>query len=213
MSAVNRGLRQASKQVRLSQRVSNLSCTRSSAGLQSAFRLQNSSSTSTSALPNTRTSSFSTMASLQSAAPGVTPMPAHHKGYDPEITDIADYVLNKNIDSDLAVSLLSPLPPLPAIRLKKPQSQKSHEMKLAIHRTKYPKMHNTNMLTTNVYSSTLPDGSSLTLSAAVLRASASRSAPSSLVLPSQAPLSPTAPRSPVPPTSSTPSMPPSTLAP
>ena len=105
MSAVNRGLRQASKQVRLSQRaVSNLSSTRSAAGLQSAFRLQNSSSTSTSALPNTRTSSFSTMASLQSAAPGTTPMPAHHKGYDKEITDIADYVLNKNIDSDLAVS-------------------------------------------------------------------------------------------------------------
>ena len=105
MSAVNRGLRQASKQVRLSQRVSNLS-TRSAAGLQSAFRLQNSSSTSTSALPNTRTSSFSTMASLQSAAPGVTPMPAHHKGYDQEITDIADYVLNKNIDSELAVSFI-----------------------------------------------------------------------------------------------------------
>ena len=123
MSAVNRGLRQASKQVRLSQRVSNLSCPRS-AGLQSAFRLQNSSSTSTSALPNTRTSSFSTMASLQSAAPGVTPSPAAHKGYDPEITDIADYVLNTNIDSELAVSSV-PCPSSYFKKKKKPSISRS----------------------------------------------------------------------------------------
>lgn len=44
-----------------------------------------------------------------------TPMPAQHKGYDPEIEDIAKYV-TKPIDSDLAVSppprlLLSMVPP------------------------------------------------------------------------------------------------------
>jgi hypothetical protein len=43
------------------------------------------------------------MASLQSAA-AASPSPASHKGYDPEIKDIADYVHNKPIDSELAVS-------------------------------------------------------------------------------------------------------------
>lgn len=44
------------------------------------------------------------MASLQSAAQ-TAPMPSEHKGYDPEIADIANYVHNQPIDSDLAVSL------------------------------------------------------------------------------------------------------------
>jgi 2-methylcitrate dehydratase len=44
------------------------------------------------------------MASLQSAA-AATPSPSESKGYDPEITDIANYVHNKPIDSELAVSL------------------------------------------------------------------------------------------------------------
>ena len=44
------------------------------------------------------------MASLQSAA-AATPSPSESKGYDPEIKDIADYVHNKPIDSELAVSL------------------------------------------------------------------------------------------------------------
>ncbi|KAL2841437.1 MmgE/PrpD family-domain-containing protein [Aspergillus pseudoustus] len=49
------------------------------------------------ALP--RVSQFSTMASLQSAAP----IPAAaQKGYDPEIKDMADYIHNYNVDSDLA---------------------------------------------------------------------------------------------------------------
>ncbi|KAL3448477.1 MmgE/PrpD family-domain-containing protein [Aspergillus insuetus] len=46
-----------------------------------------------------RVSRFSTMASLQSAAP----IPAAaQKGYDPEIKDMADYIHNYNVDSDLA---------------------------------------------------------------------------------------------------------------
>lgn len=63
------------------------------------------------------------MASLQS---GVTPSPTAHKGYDPEITDIADYVLNKNIDSELAVSFSSV--PSGQFVSKSPQSQRSYEM-------------------------------------------------------------------------------------
>lgn len=47
------------------------------------------------------------MASLQSNAP-VTP--SEGRGYDPEIKDIADYIHNKPIDSDLAVSLPPCLP-------------------------------------------------------------------------------------------------------
>lgn len=46
------------------------------------------------------------MASLQSSG---TPMPQEGRGYDPEITDIADYVHNKTVDSELAVSLPFPL--------------------------------------------------------------------------------------------------------
>ncbi|OJJ04782.1 hypothetical protein ASPVEDRAFT_137162 [Aspergillus versicolor CBS 583.65] len=49
------------------------------------------------ALP--RVSRFSTMASLQSAAP--IP-PAAEKAYDPEIKDMADYIHNYKVDSDLA---------------------------------------------------------------------------------------------------------------
>jgi hypothetical protein len=43
------------------------------------------------------------MASLQSAS-AAAPSPSAGQGYDPEITDIANYVHNKKIDSDLAVS-------------------------------------------------------------------------------------------------------------
>lgn len=42
------------------------------------------------------------MSSLKSGGPV---MPSEHRGYDPEVTDIASYVHNKPIDSDLAVSL------------------------------------------------------------------------------------------------------------
>jgi len=42
------------------------------------------------------------MASLQSAASATA---SESRAYDPEISDIADYVHNKPINSDLAVSL------------------------------------------------------------------------------------------------------------
>lgn len=48
------------------------------------------------------------MASLQSAH---APAPAGNKAYDPEITDIANYVHNQKIDSDLAVSSRSRIAP------------------------------------------------------------------------------------------------------
>lgn len=94
MSAVHRGIRQASRTLQ-----------RSSLCRTSALRPLSSSSWSaprTAALRQTR-NNFSTMASLQSAA-AATPSPSESKGYDPEITDIANYVHNKPIDSDLAVS-------------------------------------------------------------------------------------------------------------
>lgn len=50
------------------------------------------------------------MASLQSSG---TPMPQEGRGYDPEITDIADYVHNKPVDSELAVSPSSSRLPRP----------------------------------------------------------------------------------------------------
>lgn len=42
------------------------------------------------------------MSALQSSAPAT---PAEGRSYDPEINDIADYIHNKPIDSELAVSL------------------------------------------------------------------------------------------------------------
>ncbi|KAL4917665.1 MmgE/PrpD family-domain-containing protein [Aspergillus aurantiobrunneus] len=54
-------------------------------------------SSSSPAVP--RVSRFSTMASLQSAAPAPA---AAQKGYDPEIKDMADYIHNYKVDSDLA---------------------------------------------------------------------------------------------------------------
>lgn len=47
-----------------------------------------------------RTSQFSTMAARQSAAPSVQ----GDKSYDPEIKDMATYIHDYNVDSDLAVS-------------------------------------------------------------------------------------------------------------
>ncbi len=96
MSAVNRGLRQATKSVRL-HHVSQ----------RSAFRplsntLKSAAAPLSIAATHTR-SNFSTMASLQSASVA-TPSPSAHTGYDPEIKDIANYVHNQAVDSDLAVS-------------------------------------------------------------------------------------------------------------
>lgn len=49
------------------------------------------------------------MAALQAAGPG--PAAAELREYDPEISDIADYVHNKPVNSDLAVSFAWPLAP------------------------------------------------------------------------------------------------------
>ena len=110
MSAVNRGLRQATRTLRLhNHRVCQPSALRP---LSSS--LKNAAAPVSFAATHAR-SSFSTMASLQSAA-AATPSPSAHTGYDPEIKDIADYVHNKPIDSELAVSgesnFYPPLSPL-----------------------------------------------------------------------------------------------------
>lgn len=57
----------------------------------------------------TNSSSFHTMASLQSAA-AAPPRPAEHTGYDPEIKDIANYIHNYSVNSDLAVGCSRPCP-------------------------------------------------------------------------------------------------------
>ncbi|GAB1312266.1 ATP-binding cassette transporter CGR1 [Madurella fahalii] len=95
MSAANRGLRQASRALRLQPRFSPRSALRPlGSSLKNAV-----SPLSVSAVPVR--SSFSTMASLQSVA-AAAPSPSTGKGYDPEIKDIADYIHNKKIDSELA---------------------------------------------------------------------------------------------------------------
>lgn len=65
----------------------------------SGFSAQRLSQTTT----TTRSSPFHTMASLQSAS-ATTPKPSEGVGYDPEIKDIANYIHNYKIDSELAVS-------------------------------------------------------------------------------------------------------------
>ncbi|KAL4794418.1 MmgE/PrpD family-domain-containing protein [Aspergillus venezuelensis] len=77
----------------LQSRIASLSRTSS----LSSFGLSSYRATASPALP--RVSRFSTMSSLQSAAP----IPAAaQKGYDPEIKDMADYIHNYKVDSDLA---------------------------------------------------------------------------------------------------------------
>ncbi|KAK4239338.1 MmgE/PrpD family-domain-containing protein [Achaetomium macrosporum] len=93
MSAVNRGLRQATRSLRL-----HRCCPRSAPRALSAFK--NAAAPISIAAAPARCS-FSTMASLQSASTA-SPSPASGKGYDPEILDIASYVHNKTIDSELA---------------------------------------------------------------------------------------------------------------
>lgn len=97
MSAVNRSLRSASKQLRLqpTRVVSSAACAASirSASV-GALRITGSS------LPASR-NTFSTSAARLSGAPNMT---SGAREYDPEIKDIADFVANKPIDSELAVS-------------------------------------------------------------------------------------------------------------
>lgn len=93
MSAVNRTLRTATKQLRF----------QSPRGLRVAAPL-----VARSALGAARSSlpvshgAFSTSAARRSGAPD---MSSTQREYDPEIKDIADYVANKTIDSELAVSI------------------------------------------------------------------------------------------------------------
>ncbi|KAG5989901.1 ATP-binding cassette transporter CGR1 [Claviceps spartinae] len=97
MSAVTRGLRTASKQLRVS-RLPTCAVSRSAsvgARIFAAASATPSSTTSTSS----RNSSFSTSAASLSSAPIMASQP---REYDTEITDIADYVANKPIDSELA---------------------------------------------------------------------------------------------------------------
>lgn len=203
MSAVNRSLRSASKQLRL-QPTRVLPC---AAAIRSAsvgaLRIAGS-------LPASR-NTFSTSAARLSGAPNMT---SGAREYDPEIKDIADFVANKPIDSELAVST-------PAGRLLHlgknrftPPSPRSVSHRGVFGSREAPMPFDTIELYTDPpHSSTLLDGFSSTPSAAVLRASASRSAPSSWVPLSPAPSFPTVPRFPAPPLSSTPSTVPSTLAP
>lgn len=106
MLAVNRTLRTAGRTLRLSQQQQR-SYLRSSAPLTLAATSQSSSSSSpalrstTRARPSSSTlSAFSTSTARQSSAPANM----SSLEYDPEISDIAGYVHNTTIDSDLAVS-------------------------------------------------------------------------------------------------------------
>ncbi|KAG6236109.1 ATP-binding cassette transporter CGR1 [Claviceps purpurea] len=97
MSAVTRGLRSASKQLRVSCLPTCAVGRSASVGARvfAAASAAPSSTTSTSS----HNSSFSTSAASLSAAPTMASQP---REYDTEITDIADYVANKPIDSELA---------------------------------------------------------------------------------------------------------------
>lgn len=98
MSTVNRSLRSASKQLRLQPtRLGSSACaaTIRSASV-GALRITGSQ------IPASR-SNFSTSTSKLSGAPI---MASNSREYDPEIKDIADFVANKTIDSELAVSFV-----------------------------------------------------------------------------------------------------------
>lgn len=91
MSTINRGVRTASRTLRTPAFQSRALRT----PLFTAARANFTASTHT---PSTR--QFSVMAARQSGAPP----PPQAREYDPEIKDIASYVHNTPIDSDLAVS-------------------------------------------------------------------------------------------------------------
>lgn len=185
MSAVNRAL---SKSLRLQNtytrqaaRSVSLLNAGGASSRASGFSARNLSRTTT----TTRSSPFHTMASLQSGAPA---KPSEGVGYDPEIKDIANYIHNYKIDSELAVSF--------------PQRLHSYPARPAANRT-----------TTNQLSSTPRASFSSIRSVVVWRACASKNAQSFSAPLSPGPPCPTAPRSLARPSSLTPSMVPSTLAP
>jgi len=90
MSAVNRSLRTATKQLRSA---------RLTAAPLSVAAARSASFGVARAGTSTSSHTFSTSAARKSGAPNMAPAP---REYDPEIKDIADYVANKPIDSDVA---------------------------------------------------------------------------------------------------------------
>ncbi|KAH9436883.1 hypothetical protein MCOR02_000546 [Pyricularia oryzae] len=100
MSAVNRTLRVAGRSLRIQQQRSSLS-TLASLNSTSALRPSSTPRGATSAFSSSvRTSSFSTSTARQSSAPNMSS--AEAREYDPEISDIASYVHDTPIDSELA---------------------------------------------------------------------------------------------------------------
>ena len=91
MSAVSRSLRTATKQLRFQSRGLRVAAPLVA---RSAFGAARSSTPAS-------YSAFSTSVARSSGAPNMAAAP---REYDPEIKDIADYVANKTIDSELAVS-------------------------------------------------------------------------------------------------------------
>lgn len=95
MSAVTRGLRTATKQLRIQPR-----------GLRVASPLvARSGSASIGAARSATPASYSAFSTSTVRSSGAPVMPSQAREYDPEIKDIADYVANKPIDSELAVSV------------------------------------------------------------------------------------------------------------
>ncbi|KAI1820460.1 MmgE/PrpD family-domain-containing protein [Xylaria intraflava] len=94
MSTINRSIRTVSRSLRLRSTPHTLTPSRASTSLLVSG---NSSAARTASAASYHYNSFSTSTARMSAAPA----PAQHKGYDPEIEDIAKYV-TKPIDSELA---------------------------------------------------------------------------------------------------------------
>jgi hypothetical protein len=159
------------------------------APLQSSRLLQHQAKSATSLLPSTsrltsaRCFSTTPAAMVHAEKGDAFAAPAPAAQYDQEIVDMASYIHNYKIDSDLAVSCNCIFETRPRTTL------------------------------TFTFRSTLLVSSSLTLSAAVLRPSSSLTAQSSSVPSSRAPQSPMAQKFSALPTSLTPSVVPSTLVP
>lgn len=94
-AAVNRSVRTATKQLRIQPRAIRLT---------SAPLVARSASASLSAVRSSIPASYSAFSTSTARHSGPTPNMAAQREYDPEIKDIADYVANKTIDSELAVS-------------------------------------------------------------------------------------------------------------
>lgn len=95
MSAVTRSLRSATKQLRVQPQTTRL--------FAAPLTVRSASFGAATRTTSTSYKNFSTTAAARSGAPA---MASSFDKYDPEIRDIADYVANKSIDSELAVSAL-----------------------------------------------------------------------------------------------------------